>query len=81
MRDLNVSCNTIKLRKVSKTCHIQNNVETCYWQRVELWNGKNEQDDDKFKDYLKWVIRNEAPKGNPRFPTGNAQRLNGSGSV
>jgi hypothetical protein len=61
----------------------QNSVETCYWQRVELWYGKNAQDDDNsnFKDYLKWLIRNEAPKGSENLPMGNAQRLNDSGSA
>lgn len=37
----------------------QANVETCWWQRLELWYGKNEQDEEKFEDFLKWIIRSQ----------------------
>lgn len=40
----------------------QASMETCWWQRVELWYGKNKQDEEDFKNFLKWAIRSEASK-------------------
>ena len=40
----------------------QTSIETCWWQRVKLWYGKNPQVDGNFKSFLKWVIRSEDPK-------------------
>lgn len=59
----------------------QTNTQTCWWQRVKLWYGNNPKDEENFESFLKLAIRNEAPKGSENLPTGNAQRLNGSGSV
>ena len=53
--------------KVKKFLTVNNdyqaNMETCWWQRVELWYGKNGQDDGViFEEHLKWAIRSQAPK-------------------
>lgn len=38
----------------------QTNIEKCWWQRIDLWYGKNPYDDkDDFKDLLKRIIRSE----------------------
>ncbi len=56
--------------------------EKTWWQRLELWYGKNPQDDDNFKDYLKWAIRSQDPMSPTNVGlTDKVQRLNGSGSV
>jgi hypothetical protein len=31
-----------------------------WWQRLELWYGKNPEDDKCFEETLKWVIRNQS---------------------
>lgn len=57
--------------------------EKSWWQRLELWYGKNPQYDDDFTNHLKWAIRSQAPE--PIHPMMNdkekVQRLNGSGSI
>lgn len=52
----------------------QTNIATCWWQRFELWYGKNAEDERDFESFLKWIIRNEIPQSEE-----DAQRLNGSG--
>ena len=32
---------------------------TCLWQTVEVWYGKNAQDDRNIEDFLKWIIRSQ----------------------
>lgn len=39
----------------------QADYENSWWQRLELWYGKNPEDEMCFKDTLKWVIRNQDP--------------------
>lgn len=36
-------------------------VETCLWQTVEVWYGKNAQDEESINDFLKRTIRSQAP--------------------
>jgi len=33
---------------------------TCIWQTVEVWYGKNAQDEESFENFLKWAIRSQA---------------------
>jgi hypothetical protein len=33
---------------------------TCIWQTVEVWYGKNAQDEERFMSFLKWAIRSQA---------------------
>ena len=40
----------------------QGHHESGCWQRVELWYGKNSEDDESFEDFLKWAIRIQNPK-------------------
>jgi len=37
----------------------QTNIDTCWWQRHNLWYGKNPENDENYNDFLKWIIRNE----------------------
>jgi hypothetical protein len=37
----------------------QTNIEKCWWQRFELWYGKNPKDEENFNSFLKWIICNE----------------------
>jgi hypothetical protein len=37
----------------------QTSMETCWWQRVELWYGKNPEDEKDFTGFLKRIIRSE----------------------
>lgn len=56
--------------------------EKTWWQRLELWYGKNPQGEDNFKNYLKWAIRSQDPKSFTIVDSmDKVQRLNGSGSV
>jgi hypothetical protein len=38
----------------------QTNIETCWWQRVKLWDGKNSDDKEMFESFLKRAIRSQA---------------------
>ena len=38
----------------------QADYENSWWQRLELWYGKNPEDEMCFEDTLKWVIRNQS---------------------
>lgn len=40
----------------------QTDYENSWWQRLELWYGKNPEDTMCFEDTLKWVIRNQTSK-------------------
>lgn len=37
----------------------QANAETCWWQRVELWYGKNPSDSEDFTEFLRRTIRSQ----------------------
>lgn len=37
----------------------QTNIDTCWWQRHNLWYGKNPQDNESYEDFLKWIIRSD----------------------
>ncbi len=58
----------------------QTNVETCWWQRAELWYGKNPKDEEDFESFLKRAIRSQAPNPENDKGTEKVQRLNVSGS-
>jgi hypothetical protein len=49
------------------------------WQRLELWNGKNPQDEVAFEQQLKWAIRSQVPKSVNDEDMEKVQRLNASG--
>jgi hypothetical protein len=52
-------CDTIKLfGEALKLNRYQTNYENSWWQRLELWYGKNPGDERCFEDILKWAIRN-----------------------
>jgi hypothetical protein len=54
--------------------------EKTWWQRLELWYGKNPQYDDDFTNHLKWAIRSQDPMSLTIVSsTDKVQRLNGSG--
>jgi hypothetical protein len=40
----------------------QTNIETCWWQRVELWYGKNPKVNENFRSFLERAIRSEDPQ-------------------
>lgn len=48
-----------KLQRFTQLYGYQTNIDTCWWQRYELWYGKNPKVDGSFEDFLKWIIRNE----------------------
>ena len=58
----------------------QGHHESGCWQRVELWYGKNSEDDESFEDFLKWAIRIQNPKSIKTKDMGMVQRLNDNGS-
>lgn len=51
-------------KSIQQFCEIhhgyQISIERCLWQRLELWYGKNPQDDTAFSEQLKRAIRNHA---------------------
>lgn len=57
----------------------QTNFEKSWWQRVELWYGKNLKDEN-FESFLKRAIRSQNPKVANDKTKDAVQRLNGSGS-
>ena len=58
----------------------QIDTERCLWQRIELWYGKNLQDDESpFEEILKRAIRNQAPKSDIDKDMEKAQRLDDNG--
>lgn len=95
LRPLNANKNVSKWNKIDEEyiishynfvkTFIKNNqeyqvsVERCLWQRMELWYGKNLQDETvSFEDKLKWAIRNQAP--NVRISNGDNDENDGEGS-
>ncbi len=54
--------------------------ESGCWQRVELWHGKNPEDEESFTDFLKWATRSQHPKSEETMDTGVVQRLDDNGS-
>lgn len=61
-------------RFISLNSGYQADMETCWWQRLELWYGKNPDHEDDFTKFLQKIIRSEDPN-----KQGNVQRLNYSG--
>lgn len=68
--------------KPLKHIQYQTTVEKHWWQRLELWYGKNLYDDETciHTRYLKWAIRSQDPNVNNDKTMDKVQRLNGSGS-
>ena len=92
LRPLNIKANLSKSSKILQhdiLQHVnvlktfpgyQSHHESGCWQRVELWYGKNSEDDESFEDFLKWAIRIQNPKSNTTKDMGMVQRLNDNGS-
>jgi hypothetical protein len=96
LRPLNSSKNISKFNKIDKDYILshyntlntfsksnqeyQIDTERCLWQRIELWYGKNLQDEEvSFEEILKWAIRNQAPKSDTDKDMEKAQRLDDNG--
>ena len=53
--------------------------ESDWWQRLELWYGKNNEDEERFETFLKWAIRSQIPTSIITSDMGMVQRLNDNG--